>query len=515
MSTLTAALYDAARGEAARRRVLPPPNAPMAVARAIIRELYASADGPRLRYHRGLPYLWDGTCWRETAVRDVRSGAYHFLEDAHYRDDKDVEVPWAPTRRKLDDLVDALQAATLIDSQLDAPRWIGRTTNNHPASEIVAMQNGLLHVPTRTLLPHTASYFSTFALPFPFEPAAAAPMRWMDFLTELWPDDMSSISTLQEAMGYLLAGGTEQHKIFMVVGPKRGGKGTIARVLTGLLGSQNVAAPTLASLSTNFGLSPLIGKPVAIVADARLSPKTESTIVVERLLSVSGEDSLTIDRKYRDPWTGRLPTRFLILTNELPRLTDASGALASRFIAFVLTKSFYGVENPRLTDELLAEAPAIFTWALAGLDRLTHRGSFVQPDTSLEAIQRLEDLASPVSAFLRERCHVTSDERVECDLLWTAWRSWCEAENRHAGTKAVFGRDLAAAVPTMRRARPRTDEGSDRPYVYQGIGLRQQHNGEVRGPGGPAPSRSPSGPPGPRTRPMYSPPAPARERSRL
>ena len=43
-------------------------------------------------------------------------------------------------------------------------------------------------------------------------------------------------------------------------------------------------------------------------------------IAVERLLSISGEDTLTIDRKYRDPWTGRLPTRFMILTNELPQV---------------------------------------------------------------------------------------------------------------------------------------------------------------------------------------------------
>jgi putative DNA primase/helicase len=143
--------------------------------------------------------------------------------------------------------------------------------------------------------------------------------------------------------GYVLSGDTRLQKIFLFVGPKRGGKGTIARVLTGLLGAHHVAAPTLASLATNFGLSPLIGKPLALVSDARLSMKADNKIVVERLLSISGEDSLTIDRKFREPWTGRLSSRFLILTNELPRLTDASGALVSRFIVFVLTKSFTDV----------------------------------------------------------------------------------------------------------------------------------------------------------------------------
>ena len=75
----------------------------------------------------------------------------------------------------------------------------------------------------------------------------------MRFLDELWGDDEESKSTLQELFGYLLSGDARQQKLFMLVGPKRSGKGTIARVLGGLLGQRNVAGPTLSSLSTNFG----------------------------------------------------------------------------------------------------------------------------------------------------------------------------------------------------------------------------------------------------------------------
>ena len=232
---------------------------------------------------------------------------------------------------------------------------LDRRHDSPPANELISMTNGLLYVPTRALLPHTPSFFCHHALTFPFVAECAPPARWLGFLRQLWDDDESSISALQEVMGYLLGGDTRQQKIFLFVGPKRGGKGTIGRVLTGLLGAHNVAAPTLAGLSTNFGSQPLIGKPLGLISDARLSGR-DSKVVVERLLSVSGEDSLTIDRKFKGPWTGRLPTRFLVLTNELPRLTDSSGALASRFVVFVLRNSFYGTENPGLTDELLTEA---------------------------------------------------------------------------------------------------------------------------------------------------------------
>ena len=183
-------------------------------------------------------------------------------------------------------------------------------------------------------------------LPFQFHPRAPKPLRWLQFLDQLWFGDDESQDALGEWFGYVLSNATDLQKMFLLVGPKRSGKGTIARVLTGLLGAHNTAAPTLAALTQNFGLQPLIGKPLAIISDARLGASADSMIAVERLLSISGEDTLTIDRKYREPWTGRLPTRFMILTNELPRFTDSSGALASRFVVSILPTSFYGRENP-------------------------------------------------------------------------------------------------------------------------------------------------------------------------
>ena len=95
-----------------------------------------------------------------------------------------------------------------------------------------------------------------------------------------------------------------------------------------------------------------------------------TSLVAERLLAISGEDTLTIDRKYREPATLQLPTRIVVLSNELPRLADASGALASRFVTLVSSRSFYGKEDTGLTEKLLAELPGILNWALDGAERL-------------------------------------------------------------------------------------------------------------------------------------------------
>ena len=256
----------------------------------------------------------------------------------------------------------------------------------------------------------------------------------------------------------------------MLIGPTRSGKGVIGRVFTGMVGRNSVGAPTLAGLSTNFGLEPLIDKPVAIISDARLGSRADQAVIAERLLSISGEDMLTIDRKYRSAWTGRLPTKFMLLTNELPRFIDASGALPKRFIIVMLKRSFYDAEDQALTGKLLTELPAIFNWARHGYRRLNARGHFVQPGSAREAIEDLETLGSPIKAFVREECDIGPGKEVQKDLLYAEWKKWCANNERKPNAENVFSRDLRTAFPAISKRYPRDDHG--RTLIYTGIALK-------------------------------------------
>jgi putative DNA primase/helicase len=483
-----------------------PPARPYENAKLFLQARYSHPEHPLLVYQGGEWYRWDGSCWPIFDQGQLRAELYEHFERAVYPDAKGLPAPFDPSRRKVDDLADALKSLTYIPVETPAPSWLAAVPNA-PAEEIVACANDLVHVPTRTLYPHTPTYYTHHAVPFAFVPNAPEPKRWQTFLADLWGDDVETIRTLQEVFGYLVSGDTRQQKLFLIVGPKRSGKGTIARVLTAMLGRHHVAGPTLAGLGTNFGLSPMIGKPVAIISDARLSSSDNTSIVTERLLSISGEDTLTVDRKYREPWTGQLPARIVILSNELPRLADSSGALASRFVMLIMTRSFYGRENPDLTAELCTELPAIFNWALDGLEHLRERGRFQQPAASEDAIRELEDLSSPMGAFVRDRCKVGPVHEVSCDSLYQAWRQWCQDHGRdRPGTTQTFGRDLRAVLPGIKVTRPRAD-GDERIRMYAGIALE---SGNYI-----APDR---GPPrttgwwqdeavrdGPRSQPMYPP----------
>jgi len=467
----------------------PPDELPPLYRPDVVARLFREANA-RLIYWRGVFHLYGGTCYQPLAEEELGARVAAFITEVGW---------WARPARKVGlayeeaavphpdygDLMVVLEKVVpktahireillqlkidYLPDVTDAPIWLTHFTRP-AAEELLACGNGLLHLPTGRLHPHNEELFALNAVDYDYDPSMPAPSAWLAFLYDLFGDDLESVETLQELFGYFLLPDTRQQKIGLIVGPKRSGKGTIGRVLTGLLGKANVCAPTLASLGTNFGLWPLLHKPLAIISDARLSGRTDQAVVVERLLSISGEDTITVDRKHLAPWTGKLPTRFLILTNELPKLTDASGALASRFVLLCLPRSFYGGEDLLLTDRLLEERPGILNWAIQGWRRLNERGCFVPPRASEEALRQLEDLASPIHAFVRERCVVGPARSVEAGDLFAAWRTWCEETGRaHAGTIQTFGRDLRAAVPGLRTSQPRVEGGRTR--LYEGLGL--------------------------------------------
>lgn len=421
-----------------------------------------------LMRHNGDWLYFSGAAYSEMEDATVKARVYEFLDGAQQATGKGPH-PFCPTKMKVANVLDALEALTHVPvGNHSPPCWLGQQ-QGPPPTEIVACSNGLLHLPTGELLPLTHEFFTRNALAIDYRPDAPPPSRWLQFLDELWSGDAGSIGTLQEMFGYVLVPDTTQQKIFLLVGPPRSGKGTIARVLTELVGPANTCAPTLNSIGGEFGLQPLIGKQLAIVSDMRMGQRTDPAVVAENLLRISGEDMVTANRKYKSAWSGRLAVRFLVMTNEIPKFADASGALASRFVPLAMSESFLGREDPGLANALMRELPGILCWAVEGWRRLRDRGHFLLPEAARETMQTMSDLASPVSAFVRDECELAPNAKVPTRDLFNAWQVWCQARGEYPGTDGAFGRDLRANLPRVRTTRLWC--GGARMTYYAGIQL--------------------------------------------
>jgi P4 family phage/plasmid primase-like protien len=434
------------------------------------------------------PHLFD---YRDTFF-DFEAGAYCIIDDAVINTDAwiflhkaSVErvigrgnvavrqlVPFKPDRNSVGETLAALKAVAHLDPRIEAPCWLdGR--EGPPAHELISFPNGMLDPRTGELHPVDQALFTTNALGFDYRAEALEPTAWLNFLDEIFNSEREQIDALQEVFGYLITTDNSQEKAFLLLGPKRSGKGTMLAMLRALLAPRAVAGPSLKSLAGNFGLMQLIGKQLAIIDDLRVGTPADQGVLIENVLKITGRGFFSVDRKYKAHWEGLLPVKLMLVSNVMPKLGDDSAAIASRFMIFNTRQTFFGREDPRLFDEKLApERLGVLHWALAGLRRLRERGYFAEPKASEQAREQLARLGSPVLAFISEYCLYDPDAHIGKAELYHAWRIYAAEQDEIPGTDAKFAAALYAATGgRVKSGRPVGTDGRQRP-AFMGIRFR-------------------------------------------
>jgi putative DNA primase/helicase len=421
----------AEEGEApAGEIILTTPNAPMSVALEV-----APMYGRPLAYWRGDIYEHTGQHWAGLDQAELEGWFYRLAHRAWWwgedREGNPKRSPWNPYTKTVSWVMEAMKKGVI--------QRTGEEVHG------IFCSNGVVTA-DRKLLPHDPERFNLASLPFAYDPASRCP-EWLAFLESTLPGDVQAHAFLAEWFGYVLGQRTDLHKIGVLVGPPRCGKGTISRVLQAMVGREGWAAPTLARLGGNFGMESLIGKSLAVMGDVRWTSK-HVVDAVPVMLGISGEDGFSIPRKNRDDWIGKLGARLMLMSNDTPAFTDASGALAGRMVYVAFHQSFLGREDLGLEGRLMAELPGILNWALDGLDRLNASGGrFTQSSSSAELRGEVDRDSAPVKAWAEDRCHFDKDAEFTLDALLRLYRDWLREENLPIDpSKARFSRELRSAL---------------------------------------------------------------------
>jgi putative DNA primase/helicase len=222
----------------------------------------------------------------------------------------------------------------------------------------------------------------------------------------------------------------------------------------------------------------LIGKRVAVFPDVRFKPGKWygqnydpggiDHTSAELLLNITGEDEISIPRKWIGAWHGRLRTKIMLISNEVPNLNDSSGVLPSRFEKAHFSESFFGREDVNLEAKLAAELSGIAVRCVQAYQRLCKRGKFVQPP-SAEVLERAVLATSDPFIAMALECFVPDpSSSVEKGTSYTMFEIWCKENGRIELLRTTppnkFGGKLQA-VPGFERIEDWRPHGKPRRWV--------------------------------------------------
>ena len=250
------------------------------------------------------------------------------------------------------------------------------------------------------------------------------PNKYIDFLVSSCEEDLETVELIREYGGYILADSYYLHKMLIIEGVPGSGKSILSKILQACVGPSYHAAVSISGMASRFGLGVLVGTKLAVMSEARGIDFATLKALVPVLLKIVGQDYIDTERKSVDVKTELLECKILMLTNRTPILPDDTGALAQRLMMAKMDKKFRGtIEEVLGLDQIIlkSELASIIRWHLKGLERLSKRKNFKEPEIGIATKQRFVEQIDPLNTFI-EKYFTINFEVVKND--WVVQRDF-------------------------------------------------------------------------------------------
>jgi putative DNA primase/helicase len=416
----------------------------LAQAKPKLSSIYNNIDEEFINKYTDLVVYQQGN---HTSFYKYESGVYKKLEDENVKllvDKFFREKELLEHRTSQSKIKDTIARIACLLNFDNGRRFVDDTV--HAQKWYINVKNGLLDPVTRTLIPHTPTYFSTSQAPFDYLPDAKCP-KFEIFIKTISQKNIGTDIMLKDMFGYTIAtNGNPKHKVFYLYGAvARNGKSTVGKVESGLIGDSNVSNLSVADIASSSlsVIEPIIGKQLNF-SDEGSAMYLDSS----RFTSISAEGSTQISPKYKPAFSYKVRCKFLVTCNTLPKFQDSKG-MENRMIIIPFT---YQVPETERIDEydkvlLQEEGSGILNWALDGADDLRKRGSFYLSEDSKNILEENKQASSSLRAFIYHtydfvEINKDSEKLKTQDDLYEEYTSYCTKTKHLAFTFIKFSRDL-------------------------------------------------------------------------
>ena len=289
----------------------------------------------------------------------------------------------------------------LLRTHLIVRNWV-------EARNYLPFQNGVLEISTGKLLPHSPSYRLTWQLPRQHNPLATSWNCISDFLDHLTGSNAKLKNLLICFCNAVLKGRHDLQKFLHLIGLGGTGKGSFARLIESLIGSQNVHITTVDEWCNNrFEGANAYRKRLVLFPD-----EDKATGKLGKFLSLTGEDGVRNEEKGIKAFNYKYEGMVLVLSN-IPIFTgDSASRVKRRAITVPCNNQVPVIKRRNLGKDFEPELAAFTNYVLSIPDETVTRtllGLEEIPECTLEFWEnriRVDSIASWINT------HVIYDQSV-------------------------------------------------------------------------------------------------------
>ena len=281
-------------------------------------------------------------------------------------------------------------------------------------------------------------------LPVSYNPNAAAPALWLNFLDGLLYEE--DIPTLQEFIGYCLIPSNKGQRMMVIKGNGGEGKSQIGAVLSTIFGT-NMKDGSIGKISENrFARADLEHILLCVDDDMRMEALRQTNYVKS---IVTAQGKMDLERKGKQSYQGWMFARLLAFSNgDLQALYDRSDGFYRRQLVLTTREKPAGrVDDPDLAEKMKAEVEGIFLWAFEGLQRLVANNfKFTESQRTRDNREAVRRDNNNVFDFLESEGYIRlkADCTISSKELYEIYRMWCEENNLTPLKRRSFSESVIA-----------------------------------------------------------------------
>lgn len=194
-----------------------------------------------------------------------------------------------------------------------------------PANQLIPFQNGVLQIATGKLLEHSPGYKFTWRIPRHHNPLATSWEKIDDYLDALSQGNKNLKEIYLCFANAVIKGRADLQKFLHLIGLAGSGKGTYGRLITALIGQENVCTTTLDDWCNNrFESVNGYRKRVVMLQD-----EDKQTGKLGKFLSLTGGDFIRGEEKGKQKFDYRYDGMVLVMSN-MPIFTGSAASRVAR-----------------------------------------------------------------------------------------------------------------------------------------------------------------------------------------
>lgn len=312
-------------------------------------------------------------------------------------------------------------------------------------ANLIAFKNGVLNIADDSFTDFSPEYIITNKIPHNYNPNAQSNL--LDgVMWKLACGDDDVYNLLYQSIGYCFYRRNELRKSFFLLGEKRNGKSTFLDMVSTLLGEDNTANLDLCEIGDRFRTAELTGK-LANIGDDINDEWVSNTAIFKKV--VSG-DTVTAERKGKDPFKLRSFAKFFFSANSLPRLGRGkdSSAVLDRLVIIPFDATFSKTDadyDPFIKYKLREEPvmEALIAKSIPALREVLIEQEFRTSEKVRSSLVEFEKSNNPILEFFADL-----DEQdylhEPIKLVYQRYHAFCLGNNLQAISSIEFQKQMKA-----------------------------------------------------------------------